>query len=429
MKRRVTHWTAAVIGALALLPLVAGESVAQAPDEPTAPSAPLLSAAELDQLTAPIALYSDPLLGSVLAAATYPLEVVEAARWRDDPANAALAGEALAAALQQQSWDASVKSLVAFPDVLGMMNGDLQWTERLGDAFLSQQADVMNSVQRLRQRAAAAGSLRSTPQQTVATEDENVSIEPTSPDVVYTPYYDPSVVYGPWPWPEYPPFYFGVPSGIYFDGGLIGFGIGIGIVAPFWGWYGWDWPHHGFNIRPSRHGPSPAPVRPWSHDPGHRRGVPYRNPGVTARYGGGGSRQGFRGFPAGEPARGVPLRPAAPSTTRPGPTERLVAPPPPAERVSPPGRSAPAERVAPPERPVPAQRAAPPERSAPTERVSPPRRFETPERAAPPAFESFGRGSQVRQEADRGSFSRSAPAPAPRAPPPSPRGGRDHPRS
>jgi hypothetical protein len=422
MKRRATRWTALVISALSLMPLAAGESMAQAPDQTSAQSAPLLSPAELDQLTAPIALYSDPLLGSVLAAATYPLEVVEAARWRDDPANAALAGDQLAAALQSQSWDPSVKSLVAFPDVLRTMNGDLQWTERLGDAFLAQQADVMNSVQRLRQRAAAAGSLRSTPQQTVATEDDNVSIEPTSPDVVYTPYYDPSVVYGPWPWPDYPPFYFAIPSGIYFDGGLIGFGIGIGFVSPLWGWYGWDWPHHGFNVRPPRHGPGPGPGRPWSHDPGHRRGVPYRDPGLAARYGGAGSRQGFRGFAPSEAGRGVPARPAESSPARPAP----------AERFAPPERPAPTERVSPPERlprtqpGLPVERVSPPARSAPVERASPPERVAPPTRAAPPAFESFGRGSQVRQEAGRGSASRSAPAP--RASPPSPRGGGGRPR-
>jgi hypothetical protein len=395
MKRLFALWIVALLGAMPSVWPGAGESVAQSVDEASAPGAPaqLLSAAELDQLTAPIALYSDPLLGSVLAAATYPLEVVEAARWRDDPANAALTGEALSAALQQQSWDASVKSLVQFPDVLRLMNDNLQWTEQLGEAFLAQQADVMDSVQRLRQRAAATGALQSTPQQTVAAEGGDIAIEPSSPDLVYTPYYDPASVYGPWPWPGYPPYYFATPPGVYFGGGLIGFGIGIGIVAPLWGWYGWDWPHHGFTVRP-RHGP-PGPPRQWWHDPAHRGGVPYRDPAVAGRYlgAGAGTRQGFRGFPP-PTGRGPSPQPVPPATRQPAPPERA---------------------------PLPAY-AAPPQRIAPPQRSAPPERF-APSRPAPPAFESFGRGSQVRSEAGRGSSSRSAPAPRAEPPPP-PRGGR-----
>jgi hypothetical protein len=395
MKRRITLWTVAWIGAFALLALGAVEPAAQSADDANVPSARLLTAAELDQLTAPIALYSDPLLGSVLAAATYPLEVVEAARWQNDPTNASLGGDALAAALQQQSWDSSVKLLLQFPDVLRLMNDDLQWTERLGDAFLAQQADVMDSVQRLRQRAAVAGSLRSTPQQTVATEGEDIAIEPASADLVYAPYYDPWLAYGSWPWPEYPPFFFAVPPGIYFGGGLIGFGIGVGIVAPLWGWYGWDWPHHGFTVRP-RHGPA-GPPRQWWHDPAHRRGVPYRDPVVAGRYlgDGAGARQGFRGFPPAEAGRGPSPRSVPPATRQPAA----------------PGRVAPSARTAPPERIAPPQRAAAPERFTPTPRP------------VPPAYESFGRGSQVRSDAGRGSSSRSAPASRAEAAP-APRGGR-----
>ena len=212
-----------------------------------------LSAAQLDQLTAPIALYSDPLIGQILTAATYPLEVVEAQRWLQDPANAALAGEQLAAALQQQSWDLSVKSLVPFPQILQMMDSNLEWTERIGDAFLAQQDAVMDSIQRLRKRAAAAGALTSTPQQAVSTEDQDIQIEPASPDMVYVPYYDPNVVYGPWLWPDYPPFYFLPPAGLIVGSGLwIGFGIGFPILAPFWGWDHWDWRHHRLDLVPGR---------------------------------------------------------------------------------------------------------------------------------------------------------------------------------
>src|SRR5450631_384823 len=164
MKQGIVQWTAVMLGVFGLLSL----AVPQTTEGPVTPAAPpqSLSPAQLDQLTASVALYSDPLLAAVLTAATYPLEVVEAARWLEDPANAALTGDQLASALQQQPWDASVKSLMSFPDVLRTMNGNLQWTERLGDAFLAQQADVMDSVQRLRRRATAAGALASTSQQT-----------------------------------------------------------------------------------------------------------------------------------------------------------------------------------------------------------------------------------------------------------------------
>jgi len=371
MKQCIIPWVAALLGALGLLSLAVAQPT-EAPVTATAPAQPL-SQAQLDQLTAPIALYSDPLLGAVLTASTYPLEVVEAARWLENPANAALKGDQLAAALQQQPWDASVKSLISFPDVLRTMNSNLQWTEQLGDAFLAQQAAIMDSVQRLRQRAAAAGSLRATPQQTVSTQDDTVAIEPANPDVVYVPYYDPTVVYGPWPWAGYPPFYFGLAPGIVFDGALIGFGIGIGIVGPFWGWWGWDWHHHRLDVFPNGRG---SPGRPWGHDPGHRRGVPYRDAGTSARYGGAAAaaRRNFRGYP-GSGAN-------APS---------------PRSSSMPRGPQVAAHRPAQSSRPSTAPRI----QQAPQART----------RSAPRAFDSFGHGAQVRSEAARGSFSRSSPVP------------------
>lgn len=169
------------VGIIGLAHLVAFNASAQpVPARQFAPAAPansMLSEGQLDQLTAPIALYPDALVGQILMAATYPLEIVEAHRWLQDPANAALKGDELAAALQQQSWDLSVKSLVPFPQILQMMDNDLEWTERIGDAFLAQQSAVMDSIQRLRQRAAATGSLTSTPQETVSTEDQDIDIE------------------------------------------------------------------------------------------------------------------------------------------------------------------------------------------------------------------------------------------------------------
>ena len=188
-------WRGAVAGFVALVSLYslsAAQSLGAADTPP-------LTTAQLDRLVAPIALYPDSLIAQILMAATYPLEVVEADRWLRLPANAALKGDALTAALQQQPWDPSIKSLVAFPQVVHTMDTNLNWTEQLGDAFLAQQPDVMDAVQRLRLRAQAAGSLASTPQQAVSTENQEIMIEPVSPDIVYLPTYNPWCVYGAWP--------------------------------------------------------------------------------------------------------------------------------------------------------------------------------------------------------------------------------------
>src|SRR5574341_2241392 len=155
---------------------------------------PLFRPEELDQLLAPIALYPDALLAQILMGSTYPLEVVQAARWVR--ANPNVTGPQLEAAMQQQPWDPSVKSLTAFPQVLAMMDEHLDWTQALGDAFLAQQQDVMATVQALRAKAYAAGYLRSTPQQAVVAEPGLIVIEPVSPAIVYVPIYDPFLVYG-----------------------------------------------------------------------------------------------------------------------------------------------------------------------------------------------------------------------------------------
>lgn len=341
-----------------------------------------LSAAQLDQLTAPVALYPDPLLGPILAAATYPLEIVEAARWLDEPANAALHGDQLAAALQNERWDMSVKALIAVPDVLRMMNDNLQWTEQLGDAFLAQQDEVMDSIQRLRRAAMSAGTLKSTPQQTVGEEGEDVTIVPASPTIVYVPYYNPVVVYAPWPWPDYPPYFFVSPADVVFAD-AIGFGIGIGIVGPLWGGYGWNWPTHTLMV------PQPGHRRPgwtrWTHDPVHRAGVPYRDAAVAQRFLGPGAnfRPSFRGYES----EGMHAPSSAPGTQRgPGGSPTTHAwPAPSGAWPAPLGAGS-----------VPSGAGSTPRTPA---RVSP----------SPPLFESFGRGPQVRGDAARGSFSRSAP--------------------
>jgi hypothetical protein len=199
---------------------------------------------QLQQLVAPIALYPDSLVAQILAASTFPEQIVLADRWVQ--ANSGLTGSALGQAVDQQPWDASIKALAAFPSVLGNMDKNLSWTSSLGDAYYNQQQDVMTAVQVMRQRAQAAGNLNTTPQQTVATDDSSIVIEPANPDVVYVPAYDPWVVYGDpilaWPgWYPYP--------GIWFGGPYLSFGIGFGIgfFGDFgWGWgrWGFDWHHH-----------------------------------------------------------------------------------------------------------------------------------------------------------------------------------------
>ena len=257
-------------------------------------AAPIYDQAQLDQLLAPIALYPDQLLGQVLMASTYPLEVVEAARWLQDPNNAALQGDALAQALEQQNWDPSVKSLVPFPGVVQMMDSQLQWTQNLGDAFLAQQGDVMDAVQRLRHEAWNNGSLRSTPQQVVTSDGPNIVIDPANPNTVYVPYYDPNAVYGAWAYPDEPPYYFAPPPGYVYGPVVagIGFGVGYGVFGPFWGWDDFDWRRHRMHIDRDRfrdmdrfhHDRDRDIGDTWQHDPKHRRGVAYRDPVSQQRF-------------------------------------------------------------------------------------------------------------------------------------------------
>src|SRR3974390_2499317 len=213
--------------ALMLLTPVAAVAQAPAPAAP-ASSDQLLKPEELDALVAPIALYPDTLLAQVLMTSTYPLEVVQADRWVSDNKN--LKGDAQKSAVEMQSWDDSVKGLVATPDVLSMMSSKLDWTQKLGDAVLAQQPDVMDAIQRLRARADANNKLTSTKKQKI-TKTQNqgrqvIAIEPTDPSTLYVPYYNPNVVYGGWLYPAYPPYYFGYPG--YIAGGLLAPGLAFG---------------------------------------------------------------------------------------------------------------------------------------------------------------------------------------------------------
>ncbi len=261
-----------------------------------AAASPSWSADQLDNLVAPIALYPDPLLGQILVAATYPLEVVEAYQWLQR--NLSLKGQALVDAAKKQPWDPSIQALVAVPDALARLNQDVRWTTDIGNAFLSQQADVMSAVQRMRARAQANGKLTSTPQQTVTTQEQSgqqaVVIQPASPQVIYVPSYDPVYVWGPPVYGYYPSLYY--PSyGFHF-----GFGFDLGFCFGGWGGWGyWGWGpswfgssvymnpyffhHHGYHYP---YGGAYYGHRAWVHNPVHRAHVPYSNSYVASRYGG-----------------------------------------------------------------------------------------------------------------------------------------------
>jgi hypothetical protein len=267
----------------------------QAPPPPAqgAPAPPYAQQTpeQLQQLVAPIALYPDSLVAQILAAATFPEQVVEADRWVQ--AHPDLKGDALGQAVDQQPWDPSVKALAAFPTVLGNMDKNISWTSSLGDAYYNQQQDVMSAVQVMRQRAEQAGNLKDTPQQTVANQGQDIAIQPTNPEVVYVPAYDPWLVYGDpvlaWPgWYPYP--------GIWFGGPYLSFGVGFGIG--FFGGFGWGWGHWGFDWG------NRYPI--FDHNRYYSRSTTFYNRnnfyrGGGARAGINGERGGFRG---GAPAGG-----------------------------------------------------------------------------------------------------------------------------
>ena len=312
--------------AVAQQPAVPPQPVAAQQPEPANP--PAFKPEQLDQLLAPIALYPDELIAQILTAATYPLEIVMAARWVADPKNAALTGDALAKALEGQSWDASVKSLVPFPSVLKMMSDKLDWTQQLGDAFLGQEQDCLASVQRLRRQAQAAGTLKSTPQQTVTvqapaavappsgapatmapvTEEPIIAIEPTDPQQVYVPYYDPATAYGAWPYPDYQPYAFPPPVGYGIAAGLatgLAFGAGVAVVSSLWGWGRPNWGGGNVTINSNQFNRinlnrNVVSGNTWQHNAVHRQGVAYRDTATSQRYGrattGAAARQNYRGY-------------------------------------------------------------------------------------------------------------------------------------
>jgi uncharacterized membrane protein YgcG len=256
---------------------------------------PVFKQEELDQILAPIALYPDSLLAQILMASTYPLEVVQADRWAKQ--NTTIKGDALTAALEKQPWDPSVKSLVNFPQVLAMMGEKLDWTQKLGDAFLAQQKDVMATVQTLRKKAVDTGNLKTTKEQQVIVEKETIIIESASPQVVYVPTYNPTVVYGAWPYPAYPPAYY-YPPGYVAGTALLSFGVGMAVGAA-WG-YAWgdcNWRGGDVDVDVNRNTNINNNINRgnyakqyqggrgnWQHNPEHRKGVSYRDQATGQKY-------------------------------------------------------------------------------------------------------------------------------------------------
>src|SRR3989454_6882883 len=301
--------------------------------------APKLASGQLDSLVAPIALYSDPLLAQTLAASTYPLEIIQLQQWMDR--NKGLKGKALADAVAKQPWDPSVQGLVAYPDVVTRMADNIQWTTDLGNAFLAQQSDVMDAVQRMRAKAQGTGNLKTSAQQVVQTETvpsgkQVITVEPAQPDVVYVPSYDPQVVYGAAP-PAYPYYPYTYPG--YVPGTALAWGAGIALGAAAWGAWGGNWGNcnwgHGdvninnnnnFNKNVNRNvnRGQAGQGNKWQHNAQHRGNAPYGNRQTANKYGGTARGQGGRGAGAGAGTRpgagGAGTRPGggAGAGTRPG---------------------------------------------------------------------------------------------------------------
>jgi uncharacterized membrane protein YgcG len=301
-----------------------------------AAAAATFTAEQLEQIVAPIALHPDTLLTQILMSSTYPLEIVQAYRWSQK--NPSLKGTALDEALKKQDWDPSVKALCSLPTVLKQMNDNLDWTQDLGDAFLGQQEELMQTVQKMRKKALEAGNLKSGEQQKVSQTGDVIVIESTKTEVVYVPTYYPTAVYGPsWSYPYYyyPPMYPAYPAG----GMLFAFSVG---VAWGGGWGNCNWGgnnvyinHNEFNnfnkntnINGGRDNLPGGGKGDWKHNPEHRKGANYKNPQTAQKYGGsagsnrvskdqarGYDRSGSKAKPAA--GGGAAQRPSAGSSSRP----------------------------------------------------------------------------------------------------------------
>lgn len=296
----------AIVLAVLLVPGDLSLLARPAPPQEKADESVRLSPEQLDSLVAPIALYPDPLLSQTLVASTYPLEVIQLQQWLEKNKN--LKDKALTDAVKKQDWDPSIQALAALPDVVKRLSENIKWTTDLGNAFLAQQSDVMDAVQRMRSKAKGTGNLKSTEQQKVETKvvenKQVIVIEQASPQVVYVPTYNPTVVYGPPVYP-YPPVYY-PPPGYYAAGMAISFGIGIAMGAAWGGGWGWGcgWGGHNNvyinnnnnfvrnsnqNINRSGNRATTQPARGnsnWQHNPQHRGGAPYSDRATAKQYGG-----------------------------------------------------------------------------------------------------------------------------------------------
>ncbi len=280
---------------VALASLQQPAAPAQQPATPTAAPAEeaLYTPDQLDSLVAPIALYPDPLLAQTLAASTYPLEIVQLQQWLAKHPD--MKEKKLAEKVAKQPWDPSIQAMAALPNVVKRLADDIQWTTELGNAFLAQEADVMQAVQRMRVKAQSTGQLKSTPEQVVKTEvvesRNYVVIEQANPQVVYVPSYDPVVVYGAPVYP-YPAIYY-PPVGAYAAGAAISFGVGVAMGAAWGGGWGWNagWGHNDINVNYNNNFNRNANINrgagnQWRHQPQHRGGTPYQNRSTANRYGG-----------------------------------------------------------------------------------------------------------------------------------------------
>lgn len=310
----------AIASAVALLVTVHSVAYAQQ-DQP-------LAADQLDSLVAPVALYPDPLLAQTLAASTYPLEVIQLQQWMAN--NSYLRDQALADAVEKQPWDPSVQAMATFPDVVKLLSDNIAWMTDLGNAFLAQQGDVMDAVQRMRARAQSNGNLNTTPEQTVQMQtveggEQAILIEPANPEMLYVPAYDPTVVYGSSAY-AYPTLYYASPA-YYRAGGALAFGAGVALSAAWggnWG-YGCKWANGDININynnkyvsnsnknrninyGNRASQQPAGGT-WQHNSQHRGGAPYADRRTANKYAArsglqaaaAGTNRTFSGFYAGNP--------------------------------------------------------------------------------------------------------------------------------
>lgn len=306
---RLIRWGVAITCTLALLPappLLFARNTRPPPAQEPAQEAAKIPADQLDSLVAPIAIYPDNLLSQTLVASTYPLEIVQLQQWLERNPDLTKDQKKLAEAVKNQPWDPSIQAMAALPDLVKRLSDDIQWTTDLGNAFLAQQGDVMDAVQRMRAKAKGTGALASNQQQVVETRviesKEVIVIEPASPEVVYVPSYDPTVVYGAPAYP-YPPVYYPPSTGAVVAAGAISFGVGLAVGAA-WGGGGWGWGcgwggndinvnmNNNFNRNTNIQGGNRTNVSgnrgsdKWQHNPSHRGGAPYGDRNTANRFGG-----------------------------------------------------------------------------------------------------------------------------------------------